>query len=98
MTPPEIIAKLEAVAEGSWELDRDITLALRLKGRIAINEDGAEYERLGDDQHFTRSLDAALTLVPEGWDWVAGGGPNSTNYAQLNRLDESGGVVAVNND
>lgn len=62
-----LIARLEKAMEGSWGLDADILLALKMKGETSIDDDGAEYERLGEHQHFTRSMDAALTLVPEGW-------------------------------
>jgi hypothetical protein len=49
----DLIAKLEAAAEGSIELDQAIGAALDLWPIDA----------------YTRSLDDALTLVPEGWAW-----------------------------
>lgn len=63
-----LIERLEKATEGSHELDAEIVIALCLPREVGIDDDGCEYERLGDGQHFTRSVDAALTLVPEGWD------------------------------
>ena len=50
-----LIGRLERAPVGGWRLDRDIA---KLFGR---------YYAGGRDQQFTRSLDAALSLVPEGW-------------------------------
>ena len=55
-------ALLARVLEGigpDRELDRAIAMALTPKARRGM------YVR----RHYTTSLDAALTLVPEGWDW-----------------------------
>ena len=50
---PSLIATLEAATEGSAELDRAICRA--------ISGDETQWHK------YTRSLDAAMTLVPEGW-------------------------------
>ena len=53
---------LARVLEGTGpdrELDRAIAMALTPKARRGM------YVR----RHYTTSLDAALTLVPEGWSW-----------------------------
>ena len=55
-------ALLARVLEGTGpdrELDRAIAMALTPKARRGM------YVR----RHYTASLDAALTLVPEGWTW-----------------------------
>jgi hypothetical protein len=64
MTLPDLIKRLEEARSGSFELDCAIHKAVRR----------ADYERLGlvmpeYGPPYTVSLDAALTLVPEGWDW-----------------------------
>ena len=57
-------ALLARVLEGTGpdrELDRALAMALTPKARRGM------YVR----RHYTASLDAALTLVPEGWSWHA---------------------------
>jgi len=56
----DLIAKLEAATEGSRELDREVAKAVYGWKRV---QPGYYVPR------FTQSLDAALTLVPEGWEW-----------------------------
>jgi hypothetical protein len=56
----ELIARLEAAAEGSRELDAAIAVAVF----------GGGSHDPGTAPHFTTSLDAALTLVPEGRGWL----------------------------
>ncbi len=62
----DLLTRLEQATEGSRELDEDISRHLGWKHQ------GANVWRPpnGCDQAlapFTRSIDAALTLVPEGW-------------------------------
>lgn len=74
----DLISKLEAAAEGSRELDKEIWKACGSH----ISTIGTERwpNRIGEVSHFisiecpdyTTSIDAALVLVPEGWCWVAG--------------------------
>ena len=54
----DLIAKLKAATEGSRELDASIHLTLNLPRQ----PHGGKYY-----PPYTTSLDAALTLVPEGW-------------------------------
>ncbi len=67
MKLPELIAKLEAATEGSRELDVAIYAfdrpvpAVELEPRHQHNFDLMKAPR------YTTSIDAALTLVPEGW-------------------------------
>lgn len=72
MTPsdvkPDLIARLEAATEGSRELDIDIG---ELQGFIW--QDGGWCGADGDFRElpsYTTSLDAAMTLVPEGLEWM----------------------------
>ena len=79
MTLAEIIAQMEAAAEGSLELDLAIHQALGWELIRFDPGDGdvIEYWRRGEDEihadqrrskyAYTQSLDAALTLIPEGW-------------------------------
>ena len=53
----DLIKKLEAATEGSRELDGDIVRAILPKGK--------PFPLI--DPPYTTSIDAALTLVPEGW-------------------------------
>ena len=56
-----LIARLEAATEGSRELDGEIYSAMSGKATGLNNADD-----------YTTSIDAALTLVPEGYDWDVG--------------------------
>ena len=70
----DLIAKLEAATEGSRELDAEVAMEIhpRLKtytpdtvtgpGHWISDKDGRVYA-----QDYTTSLDAAVTLIPEGW-------------------------------
>jgi hypothetical protein len=83
-TPTErLLALLEQASGPSRELD---LLIDRLTTKSEIHSD--HLDRWPEHaKHFTSSLDAALTLVPEGWDWNAGSekAERVGNYAQLFR-------------
>jgi hypothetical protein len=78
-----LIAKLEAAEAGSRELDAEIVMALRGKIPDAISTPNLYPNTLlyRNDEiapgalewvnvpGYTASIDAALTLVPEGWVW-----------------------------
>ena len=86
MTPyADLLARLEAATEGSRELDAIIWVEI-VQGQppignyatgianadLAAQDEGKEFCAV---PRFTESLDAALTLVPEGWhldlhDWT----------------------------
>lgn len=68
MSLTELIQKLEAAKEGSRELDELIHEAAGSPG--ADDPQYAAFES-GDDfpRNYTTSLDAALTLVPDGWNY-----------------------------
>lgn len=76
----ELVERLEAAEGPSRELDAEIARALGWKdvgiGPHApqtvkwVRPDGSEtFNRL---PAYTASIDAALTLVPEGWEWTVG--------------------------
>lgn len=46
---------------------------------------------------FTASLDAALTLVPEGWDWASGSGQFG-GHAFMRRVTSVGEPPAISSD
>lgn len=56
---------------------------------IRLNELGGRNSRgnppIGHYAKYTSSIDAALTLVPEGWEWSVSGGPNTISSAMLCR-------------
>jgi hypothetical protein len=85
MTPDnqaELIARLEKATGPSRELDAAIfikvTPGVKEAGRIDVDKDrgvvgwwpkDAPYQSARDVPAYTASLDAAMTLVPEGWSW-----------------------------
>ena len=60
----DLIARLGAASEGSRALDWEIHVRNGLDG-VGMHATHPAY---------TTSLDAALTLVPDGWDWQVEGG------------------------
>lgn len=73
MTLDELIARLESATEGSDDLDEAIwTGLLASKGgrTAAMLGKNPQFGDLG----FSRSIDAARALVPEGLDWLIGSG------------------------
>lgn len=82
MTRAELIARLEAASEGSRELDvliadaigipkRKMQFSHRGQPRWGWNHDshGGVDEWFRDPPALSRSLDAAMALVPKGWSW-----------------------------
>jgi hypothetical protein len=78
MTLDEIIAALEKADGPSPDLDRAIADAVLTEPQT-VHLAGAPIEiqmwrypdgSVGSELRFTSSLDAALTLVPEGWTWT----------------------------
>lgn len=70
----ELIAKLGVTTEGSRELDKAIWLAL-----------GESPHRLMLCPEYTASIDAALTLVPNGWCWAVLRLPNGMFSAGMQK-------------
>lgn len=64
----DLIKRLEEATEGSASLDLDIAILLGLKKPVySIDDKYAEYAATA--LPYTTSLDAALQLVPEWWEW-----------------------------
>ncbi len=89
----DLIAKTEAALEGSPKLNAMIAEALdwTFMSGWALSE---SYWIAPDDSHhempppWTESLDAALTLVPEGWGW---GANQHSGLCRANVRNESNG-------
>ncbi len=66
-----LIEKLEAATEGSRELDLKIGQATHrgMRGRVP-NYWADNLRLMGQLPEYTTSIDAALTLVPEGTEWI----------------------------
>ena len=71
MTNEKLSERVEKVGEGSRELDAEIATELFLPWDYA-----ADWGSRGHDKPtaypYTTSLDAARTLVPDGWSWSLG--------------------------
>ena len=72
-----LIEKLEAATEGSRELDYAIAekTGWQFHGEEEFKEYGLNWKNPADGEWeqltwWTTSLDAALTLVPDGWGWT----------------------------
>jgi hypothetical protein len=86
MTTPatldDLIARIESASESSWELDAEIEWTIsefkNLGGGWREHKTTGERERFDytlPSPRFTRSLDAAMTLIPDGsfWTLLTGG-------------------------
>ena len=83
MTP--LLARLEAASEGSRALDELIAQAVYPELGFGTKGDNKWYMH---DVHvriedYTTSLDAALTLVPEGWAWDLMAWPDEPSEAAI---------------
>lgn len=87
-----LIAKLEAATEGSRELDWLIFDAVYgpawKDGRWWVDGEKTRWLPLGQTE-FSTSLDAALTLVPAGWQWWA----DKTDRSAIWAISPALGVV-----
>ncbi len=73
----ELIARIEAATGPDQELDAEIHL-LATKNTIACVADIMAGCELGwEHPAYTASIDAALKLAPEGWDWIIGASAGS---------------------
>lgn len=71
---PALLARLSEATKGSPELDSAI-------GYYLSHADYRWWCDRAGPSDFTRSLDAALTLVPEGWEWLTRG--NARPFANV---------------
>ena len=73
MTYDELIAALEAASEGSRELEVEIGIALDHKARGGSPNWQTLRDYIGyvhQIPRWTRSLDAAVSLIPDGLSWM----------------------------
>lgn len=103
-----LIAELEAATEGSRELDAEIWWDVKPSQARTTYWNGAtgkphpliDLPRSGlgyhgvcvSAPHYTTSLDAALTLVPEGWWWVINSGTQGLAKAILGARGSDAGA------
>ena len=66
----DLIARLEAATEGNRELGEDIYVELSFRRLIPQTPGYPLGDRRGCQFDYTTSIDAALTLVPEGWGFM----------------------------
>lgn len=73
-----LIERIEAAGEGSRKIDGDIAVDVKSVPPFVSHRDSPEWASWSggrdywDAPHYTTSVDAALTLVPEGFDWTLG--------------------------
>lgn len=91
--------RVEAAEGANLVLERDIALAIYHSATALTGNDAriSVWDGNGRTQltvkPYTASLDAAMTLVPNGWAWMAGCDPGDGYFATLMPTDESG-IVA----
>lgn len=68
----KLIAEMETAAVGSDKLDREICSALDIEWSADEGGNYGPYNILPGRCHFTRSVDAATTLVPPGYRYEIG--------------------------
>ena len=73
-----LVERLEEATEGSLELDVEIAAYLSPGEETAYGF--AQKVWLGEQPRYTTSIDAALTLVPEGRVWSIGKRVNAIGY------------------
>jgi hypothetical protein len=102
----ETLIKLAERCEAATGPDRELDLAIARLFDVTVwlrnDDDTANYETT--HWRYTASIDAALTLVPEGCGWVAGygqvrsdeplGGAQITRHAKFAGYDVANDVIA----
>ena len=78
----ELAEQCEAATNGSFIVEREVAILL---GRQTVPA-------------FTSSLDYAVTLVPNGWAWMAGCAPDEGFFATLSLTDEAIAAGASDKD
>lgn len=90
----DLIERLQNAAEGEWRLDYEIARSLGWyeaevseHWEIAWFKPDSKIQQLSGPPHYTTSLDAALTLVPEGCGWKVQRNLNGDCWAVVQRQD-----------
>ena len=72
--------------------------AEKLNGEVALTWPGdprCGHHDLGQVRRYTGSIDAALTLAPEGWEWTVQSRPHGDGLAHFGRAWESGSDTVI---
>jgi hypothetical protein len=100
MTREELIEKLEQATGGDRELDLHIWW--RCKASNSGQEMGSDYFtmnlKMNDAPRYTSSLDAAVSLVPEGFQWAIKSTPTEDGpycVAQIDWKESEGNTPAI---
>ena len=100
MTPPDLLAALSKATGPDRALDAEIATITGWRYVVAL--DGAHREwRTPEDRpaalpFYTASIEAALTVVPEGFDWIIGNTNGGlTPHACVGSLKEHFGATPV---
>ena len=89
-----LAARCEAASGPDRELDAAICVALGIEPQAREMLQFPAYD--GCVRYFTASLDAAMTLVPEGWDWgIAWFGPRGSEAQAWPRGDHTSERKAI---
>jgi len=86
MTRADLLALAERAeqAEGAdRELDVEIHLLIGRPVGTQVDDDGCEYQALASIPEYSASLDAALSLVPDGQDWCLSQGDREQAIASM---------------
>lgn len=97
-SPASVIERLEKATGPDRELDGDIYLFLHPEMRqLSETATGSIKPEHYSSPVYTASIDAALTLVPEGWCWSAHGGDVCRPGAQLDKpqIETADGEIIV---
>lgn len=90
----ELIAKLEGATEPSRQLDSAIAAHLGFDGWTAeewadvVSEAGLLNPSIPKAPAYTASIDAALTLVPDGMLWHAGLNTDGSAFGDIRTIDK----------
>lgn len=95
----ELAERCEKATGPDREIDGDIAAALSLQPEWATVRSSRQPELFSDTgpglrartwvaPKFTASLDAALSLAPEGWAWMHGCAPGEAFFASLAVMDD----------
>ena len=83
----ELIERLEDARGPNFDLDREIM--------YAVHNTPMRHRSFGDmPPAYSSSLDAAVSIVPDGWFWEAGYSRNVPHNARVASTNGSGGFVA----
>ena len=94
MTIQDLIERVEAATGPDEAIDLEIA---RLQDTVCLRRNLAD---TGNEEfthwRYTASIDAALTLVPDGWEYcIYGGNPNCTDSVEIGPISGRGQFMNV---